>query len=54
MNHRPQRYARTDPFPRIPFDFDERDTLPTAAEAIGWLMIAACVATGLFVALGIE
>lgn len=45
MNRRLQRFERTDPFPHIPFAVNDFDELPSLAEVIGWIVLAAAFLT---------
>lgn len=41
MNRELKRFERKDPFPQIPFAFDDADSLPTLPEALGWIVLGA-------------
>ena len=47
----PQRYARTDPWPNVPFA-DELFKQPPLAEGLGWIVIGAVCIAGFVALLG--
>lgn len=39
MSRELKRFERKDPFPQIPFAFDDADSLPTFPEVLGWIVL---------------
>lgn len=52
MINRPQRYSRTDPWQRVPFEQD--DEPPTMGEAFAWFVMGAVILGLLAYCLGLE
>ncbi|MFM7008715.1 MAG: hypothetical protein ACKO0Z_05195 [Betaproteobacteria bacterium] len=42
MQHADAKFERRDPFPQIPFACDERNSLPSLPEVIGWVVLGFC------------
>lgn len=41
MQHADAKFERRDPWPQIPFAYDDADSLPSLPECIGWVVLAA-------------